>query len=75
MVRQSVREGGLVATLFLPPASAPRAAVLALGGRGAAETFASEGFAALALAYLGLDGLPRELVEIPLGTSRGPSRG
>jgi hypothetical protein len=46
--------------------------VLALGGaggglsEGAAETFASEGFAALALAYLGLDGLPRELVEIPL---------
>jgi hypothetical protein len=40
-----------------------------------AETFASEGFAALALAYLGLDGLPRELVEIPWSTSRGPSRG
>jgi dienelactone hydrolase len=46
--------------------------VLALGGaggglsEGAAETFASEGFAALALAYFGLDGLPRELVEIPL---------
>ncbi len=33
---------------------------------GAAETFASEGFAALALAYFGLDGLPRELVEISL---------
>jgi len=46
--------------------------VLALGGaggglsEGAAETFASEGFAALALAYFGLEGLPRELVEIPL---------
>ncbi len=72
MVRQPVREGGLVGTLFLPHASAPRAAVLALGGaggglsEGAAETFASEGFAALALAYFGLDGLPRELVEIPL---------
>jgi pimeloyl-ACP methyl ester carboxylesterase len=33
---------------------------------GAAESFASEGFAALALAYFGLDRLPRELVEIPL---------
>ena len=72
MVRQPVREGGLVGTLFLPGASAPRAAVLALGGaggglsEGAAETFAREGFAALALAYFGLDGLPRELVEIPL---------
>lgn len=72
MVRQPVREGGLVGTLFLPGASAPRAAVLALGGaggglsEGAAETFAGEGFAALALAYFGIDGLPRELVEIPL---------
>ncbi len=72
MVRQPVRGGGLVGTLFLPFNSAPRAAVLALGGaggglsEGAAETFASEGFPALALAYFGLDGLPRELVEIPL---------
>ena len=72
MVRQPVREEGLVGTLFLPGASAPRPAVLALGGaggglsEGAAESFASEGFAALALAYFGLDGLPRELVEIPL---------
>ncbi len=72
MVRQPVREGGLVGTLFLPSASAPRAAVLTLGGaggglsEGAAETLASEGFAALALAYFGLEGLPRELVEIPL---------
>ncbi len=72
MVRQPVREGGLVGSLFLPGASAPRAAVLALGGaggglsEGAAEAFASEGFAALVLAYFGLEGLPRELVEIPL---------
>ena len=72
MVRQPVREGGLVGTLFLPDTPAPRAAVVALGGaggglsEGGAESFASEGFAALALAYFGLDGLPRELVEIPL---------
>ena len=72
MVRQPVREGGLVGTLFLPSGSAPSAAVLALGGaggglsEGAAETLAKEGFAALALAYFGLDGLPRELVEMPL---------
>ncbi len=77
MVRQPVREGGLVGTLFFPSGSAPRAAVLSLGGaggglsEGAAETFASEGFAALALAYFGLDGLPRELVEIPLGYFEG----
>ena len=72
MVRQPVREGGLVGTLFLPSDSAPRAAVVSLGGaggglsEGGAESFASEGFAALALAYFGLDGLPRELVEILL---------
>jgi dienelactone hydrolase len=72
VVRQPVREEGLVGTLFLPSASALRPAVLALGGaggglsEGAAESFASEGLAALALAYFGLDGLPRELVEIPL---------
>ena len=72
MVRQPVWEGGLVGTLFLPDASAPRGAVLTLGGaggglsEGAAETLAKEGFAALALAYFGLEGLPRELVEIPL---------
>ncbi len=33
---------------------------------GGAEALASEGFAALALAYLGMDPLPRDLVEIPL---------
>ena len=33
---------------------------------GGAESFAREGFAALALAYFELDGLPRELMEIPL---------
>ncbi len=72
MVRQPVREGGLVGTLFLLSDSAPRAAVVSLGGaggglsEGGAESFARAGFAALALAYSGLDGLPRELVEIPL---------
>lgn len=46
--------------------------MIALGGaggglsEGGAETLASEGFAALALAYFGVDPLPRELVEIPL---------
>ena len=46
--------------------------MLALGGaggglsEGGAEAFASEGLAALALAYFGLEPLPRELVEIPL---------
>ncbi len=62
----------MVGALLLPSASAPCPAVIALGGaggglsEGGAETLASEGFAALALAYFEIDRLPHELVEIPL---------
>jgi dienelactone hydrolase len=62
----------LVGTLFCPSTPGPHPAVIALGGvggglrEGGAEALASEGFAALALAYFGVDPLPRELVEIPL---------
>ena len=72
VARQPIEEDGLVGTLLRPFASAPRPAVIALGGaggnlsEGGARTLASEGFAALALAYFGVDGLPRELVEVPL---------
>ena len=72
MIRQPIEEEGLVGTLFRPSASAPHPVVVALGGaggglsEGGAETLASEGLAALALAYFGADALPRELVEIPL---------
>ncbi len=72
VVRRPVEERGLVGTLFRPSTSAPHPAVIALGGaggglsEGGAETLASEGFAALALAYFGVDSLPQELVEIPL---------
>lgn len=70
--RQPIEEEGLVGTLFCPPTPGPHPAVLALGGAGGglsegeAQTLASGGFAALALAYFGVDPLPRELVEIPL---------
>ena len=72
MLRQPVREAGLVGTLFRPSTGAPHAAVVVLGGaggglsEGGARALASEGFAALALAYFGVDGLPSELLEIPL---------
>ena len=62
----------MVGTLFRPSTSAPQPAVITLGGaggglsEGGAKTLASEGFAVLSLAYLGVDALPRELVEIPL---------
>ena len=70
--RRLVEVEGLVGTLFCPNTSGPHPAVITLGGmggglrEGGAEALASEGFAALALAYFGLEGLPRELVEIPL---------
>ena len=70
--RLPVEEEGLVGTLFCPHTPGPHPAVIALGGvggglrEGGAEALASEGFAALALAYFGVEGLPRELVEIPL---------
>src|SRR3954470_4655074 len=66
------REGGLVATLFLPGLPAPGIVVLggSEGGLAQAEELAaglaSHGFAALALAYFGAAGLPERLAEIPL---------
>ena len=72
LIRQPVEEEGLVGTLLRPSSSAPCPVVVALGGaggglsEGGAKTLASEGFAALALAYFGIEGLPQELVEVPL---------
>ncbi|HET7480921.1 MAG TPA: alpha/beta fold hydrolase [Rubrobacteraceae bacterium] len=72
VVRRPVDERGLVGALFHPPSSAAHPAVVALGGaggglsEGGARTLASEGFAALALAYFGTGSLPEDLVEIPL---------
>lgn len=72
MIREPVDKEGLVGTLFRPDAPGPRPAVVLLGGvdgalmEGTAAVLASEGYAALALAYFGVDPLPRELAEIPL---------
>ena len=72
VIRQPIEDEGLVGTLFRPSGSELCPAVIALGGaggglsEGGAETLASEGFAALALAYFGSSALPQELVEIPL---------
>ena len=61
----------LRAHLFLP-ANTPAPAVMVLGGSeggyadDVAALLASHGFAALSLAYFGVDGLPSELGEIPL---------
>lgn len=66
-----VTEGGLRGHLYLPPNS-PAPGVLVLGGSEGgyadevAALLASNGFAALSLAYFGADGLPVELAGIPL---------
>ena len=70
--QRQVEEEGLVSTLFSPTTPGPHPAEIALGGvggglrEGSAESLAPESFAALSPAYFGVEGLPRELVEIPL---------
>ena len=66
-------QDGLRGVWFLPPGDGPHSAVIVLGGsegglpvRSAALLLASHGYATLALAYFGLPGLPRGLVNIPL---------
>jgi dienelactone hydrolase len=72
VIRQPVDREGLVATLFRPLAPGPHPTVIVLSGslggmlEGSAAVLASQGFAALALAYFGVDPLPSELVEVPL---------
>jgi dienelactone hydrolase len=67
-----IREQGLVGTLFLPVDPIPHPAVIILNGsdggmhENAAALLASRGYAALALAYFGMEDLPKELINIPL---------
>jgi len=68
-----LEEDGLRGAWYLPPGDGPHPAVIVLGGsngglplRFAAPLLASHGYATLALAYFGLPGLPRGLVNIPL---------
>lgn len=67
-----VREDDVIANLFLPEGKGPYPTVLVLGGSGGgfadrqAALLASHGFAAVSLAYFGVEGLPEELRRIPL---------
>jgi dienelactone hydrolase len=68
-----VRDGGLVGTLFMPPGEGPFPGIIVLGGsdgglnsEDVAALLSSRGYAALALAYFGIEGLPPALEEIPL---------
>ena len=72
VMREPIQREGIVGTLFLPPEPGPHPAVMVLSGgtgglsEGRAAILASHGYAALALGYFGVEGLPRGLVNIPL---------
>jgi hypothetical protein len=66
-------EDRLLGVWYLPSGDGPHPAAIVLGGSGGglplgsiAPLLASHGYATLALAYFGLPGLPRGLVNIPL---------
>lgn len=73
VAREPVHHGPLVGTVFTP-ARARGPGVVLVGGsdaslapiEGLAAVLASRGYVALALAYFGLPGLPRHLVEVPV---------
>lgn len=70
--RTVIRERGLVGTLFQPDAPGSRAGIILLGGAEGglheldAALLAGHGYAALALAYFGMEGVPAGLANIPL---------
>lgn len=70
--RIPIREQGLVGTFFCHSKSVPQPTVIVLGGsegglrESNAALLASYGFNTLALAYFGIEQLPKELVNIPL---------
>ena len=71
---RDVRTDGLVGKLFEPKEAGKYPAVLVIGGsgggmvwsQGMAGLLASHGFVAFALAYFGLEGLPKTLNQIPI---------
>ncbi len=72
LVQIPVNDNGLVGVLIKPDAARAYPGVLRLGGAEGglrtadAEAIASHGYAVLALAYFGADGVPNDLEEVPL---------
>jgi dienelactone hydrolase len=72
LVREDVRDLGLVGTLYRPDTDARVPGVLMLGGAEGgmheddAALLAAHGFAVMALAYYGLPGLPPALRDVPV---------
>ena len=69
-----VREKGLVATFFKPQGNRPRPGIILVGGseggiawqKNTGAILASHGYASLALAYFGMEGIAGNLQKIPL---------
>jgi len=69
-----VRERGIIGVFYQPPGATRHPAIIVLGGSGGGVTpaisfpggLASHGYAVLALAYFGIEGLPPTLSRIPL---------
>ncbi|MBN4058955.1 acyl-CoA thioesterase/BAAT N-terminal domain-containing protein [bacterium AH-315-J04] len=74
VTRKEITSDGLVATLFLPESTTKNPGIIIVGGseggidwaRRMSGLLASHGYAAFALAYFGMEGLPQQLEEIPL---------
>lgn len=72
IVREPVREKGMVGTLFRPLAASRYPAIIGFGGSGGGLSegrealLASQGYVVLALAYFNYEKLPQSLVQIPL---------
>jgi len=72
LVRVPLEQDGVSGFLYYPAKGGPFPGIVLLGGsegglaEARARAFASNGFAALTLAYFGYPNLPDELVEIPL---------
>lgn len=72
LTRTSIDKPGMVGVLYHPNKPGKYPTVILLGGseggmlEGSASMLASHGYAVLALAYFGIDPLPKELIEIPL---------
>ncbi len=72
LVRIHLEKDGLSGVMYYPASGGPFPGVILLGGAEGglseprARAFASNGFAALTLAYFGYPNLPDELVDVPL---------
>lgn len=72
IARYPIRENGLVATFFCHTQEEPKPGIIIVGGSEGgiyeypATLLASHGFSVLALAYFGVEHLPKRLVDIPL---------